>query len=1502
MLHALRLLPGGPQLAQLCALLALWLLGAGPAPAQTITQAEYFFGADPGYGQGTPIPVTAPAPALRNLTFTANVAGLSAGFHQLAVRSRDAAGSWSLPTLRSFYYEAAAPAAPNVTRVEYFIDTDPGFGNGTGVPLTPAPVLTTAAFTADVSGLGAGFHRLCIRSRDAAGRWSLTAVRSFYYEPALAAVPNVTRVEYFIDTDPGFGNGISVPVVPGPDLARWTFSVDVGALANGPHRLLLRARDAAGRWSLVQTREFEKTDCSFSANYAAGLPAGSYAQSPGLPSAQLAFNSAAGSGQGTLVSDNTFIQADFGSPRSVSELRLALQAQAAVELRVEMQTSADLSAWTTAATYTVPLDGGQVYLLARALPTPAANVRGVRIQFQSALGPLTSPILVNGAGVFLAGCPPTISSFTPTGGAAGTSVVVTGTNLTGATGITFGGAAATGFAVNGAGTQLTVAAPAGGSTGPICVTTPAGSACSASSYTYPPAAPSLALTSAGPQQICAGNPLGLSFAVGGAGLPPASTITAQLSDAGGSFTSPTVIGSTAFGGVGTGVVQVTVPASAVAGSQYRVRLVSPNPVLTSNESGLWTIISLAGVTAASNSPVQAGATIQLTAGGVPAGAVLQWSGPNGFASAQPSPQIPNATTTAAGTYTLTVSQAGCSVQRTLSVSVVQNLLYTGQFAGTFCPGSSLSVPYTTQGTFATPTDISAYLFDAAGPPNNGTIIGTVPNVSGTNLSGSIPATIPLNARPGRRYRIVLMATDGSFEVVNDNGSDLTIQGRFTWTGGTSSDWFDARNWSCGQVPTRSSTATIASGPFQPVVTGSGAEVETLSIEPGAALQVVSALRLYGNVSNYGTWSGAGQTIFAGSGTHTISGPVPLQLGGVVINAGATLRLTQHLHVAGNWVNNGVFDAATNTVVFNGTTPQTVAGTGQLRFNGLTVQNTAGLSVDGPVYLRGNLMNNGRLITGSHPWYCVGTAAQTLGGTTATPIRFHDLLIQNPAGVTLTSAYGVSHVLTLTSGNLASNGHLTLHSSATGTAMVVNPAGGGVVTGRATMERFITGAGSSGYRHYASPMQLGSATVSEFADDLPRLELNPAYNTQGNTVSPFPTFFQYEESRLNAAANGFDQGWMVPTAADNLQPGRGYSAQTAPTTTVDVSGLLQNGTLTVPLTRGGQAGSGWNLLGNPYPAPIDWDLVPASPGVDKALYVFAPSGPYTGAYQSYVNGIGQNGGSKDVAAMQGFFVRATAASATLSLSNAVRHTSYLSPTFNRAGAGTTTKPLVRLEARNAQGQADEAVLYFEPQAGQIYQPGFDAYKVQLNGSGRPSLWSQAGNDALSINGLPDLATAGVVPLGVRVSQAGQHTLVLTAQHLPAGTQIMLEDRLLGRQQNLALDSVYQFTMHPDSVRQRFYLWLQPRLTAAAVGQLQASVSLYPNPTAGAVTLTVAGLRAPGAVPAEVLNFIGQQVRTLSLPVRQGLISQELNLRELPAGVYTLRLHTAEGTLVRRLVKQ
>jgi uncharacterized repeat protein (TIGR03803 family) len=77
---------------------------------------------------------------------------------------------------------------------------------------------------------------------------------------------------------------------------------------------------------------------------------------------------------------------------------------------------------------------------------------------------------------------PAILSFSPGSGPVGTPVTITGTSFTGAKKVTFGGVKATVFSVD-SDTQITATVPTGAKTGKIQVTTPGGTATSATDFT-----------------------------------------------------------------------------------------------------------------------------------------------------------------------------------------------------------------------------------------------------------------------------------------------------------------------------------------------------------------------------------------------------------------------------------------------------------------------------------------------------------------------------------------------------------------------------------------------------------------------------------------------------------------------------------------------------------------------------------------------------------------------------------------------------------------------------------------------------------------------------------------------------------------------------------------------------------------------------------------------------------------------------------------------------------
>ncbi|RAK70533.1 DUF4394 domain-containing protein [Hymenobacter edaphi] len=648
----------------------------------------------------------------------------------------------------------------------------------------------------------------------------------------------------------------------------------------------------------------------------------------------------------------------------------------------------------------------------------------------------------------------------------------------------------------------------------------------------------------------------------------------------------------------------------------------------------------------------------------------------------------------------------------------------------------------------------------------------------------------------------------------------------------------------------------------------------------------------------------------GSGSN-LTGLAAFLTPGPVITAGLTWTgaVSTDWGTAGNWSPAQV-PTATDNVTIPDVANDPVVSNAQQAAN-ITLASGATLTTanGGTLTVNGSFTNNGGTTLGSGTGTIAftGAAAQTISGTTT----FFNNLTAGPAGVTASAPVQVQRVLLL-NGNLASGGNLTLLSNATGTAHVVN--NGGAVTGNATVQRYVdTGLNAGpGYRHFSAPVV--GTTVSDLATAGFSPVVNPAYNSAPvpNNVTPFPTVFGYDETRVNTSGNpaprDFDRGFFSPNAtSDPMVPGRGYTVNIPAGQTPDFVGVLGNGPVILGgLTRGTQTESGWQLLGNPYPAPLNWDAVGRT-NVDGAVYVYRSTGQYAGTYSTYVaGGAGTNGGTNVLGSGQGFFVRVStpgSSNGQVSFTNAARFTTYQSPVFQRPAA--ITGPLVRLALQAASGPADETVVYLEPGATAGFDASMDAYKLQAGGA--PVLASPIdASTRLAVNALPPLSATAperVVPLHVQALQAGPHTLrAAELLNLPAGTYAYLRDADTGTLVDLQTQPSYAFTLATTGLTTRFSLLLtQNRVTATAPAALSQQVGLYPNPARTQVTLQLPASLAQQPVAVSVLNALGQQVLTRVLPAaRPAQSALTLPLAGLAKGVYSVRLTTAQGIVTKRLV--
>ena len=632
--------------------------------------------------------------------------------------------------------------------------------------------------------------------------------------------------------------------------------------------------------------------------------------------------------------------------------------------------------------------------------------------------------------------------------------------------------------------------------------------------------------------------------------------------------------------------------------------------------------------------------------------------------------------------------------------------------------------------------------------------------------------------------------------------------------------------------------------------------------------------------------------------------------------------------------------ATDVVFVNGSSLN-----GALTCRGLNIFSGSTLTVGAANLLSvsGNLTNSGTLDGTGADLELVGTGAlanQTFSGTGAT---FRDVVIgvvSNTTTKTLSAPLSVSRNLQLQgTTTLAAGGNLILLSNASGTARLLELPAGANVTGNVTVERFVPGTSGRRFRYLSAPFASGPSIANSWQQQIhitgsgtggticPSLtaHTNGFDATMSNAASMF-TFNEIGSTNTNVGGNNggtiYTNAWLsvANTASTNLTWGTGYrvfvrgnrsqgcdllnGTNPAPSNvTLSGSGTLKTGNASFALTYSPSNGEGWNLVGNPYACPINWDAAGwTRTNVDNMVWIFRPAGNHFSTWNG-ATGLGANFGSNVIESGGAFFVKANASSPLLVATEAVKTgNSPATPLFK-----TNIKAL-RVNFVKPGELADELVVAMSPEA----QDGLDAMDSEkMTNPGLNIYAKDAVGNENAINTFKAAQAETVVPVAVNSTFTGSHTFSFKGETEFNAYDVLLEDRFLGVIQLVNTNPTYRFDITANTLtfgENRFRLIFVNRgdfdylkRIEGIYKNMNGVVNMYPNPTLQTTSVQVPNMSGNMA-QVKVYNAVGQELMSFSSAINKGNASFEVDLGVQSSGIYFVEVIDELGKVSKgKLVK-
>jgi uncharacterized repeat protein (TIGR03806 family) len=513
-----------------------------------------------------------------------------------------------------------------------------------------------------------------------------------------------------------------------------------------------------------------------------------------------------------------------------------------------------------------------------------------------------------------------------------------------------------------------------------------------------------------------------------------------------------------------------------------------------------------------------------------------------------------------------------------------------------------------------------------------------------------------------------------------------------------------------------------------------------------------------------------------------------------------------------------------------------------------------------------------------------------------PTECNNLIVGVDEDVILNGDYNLSSnssIEILEGGSLTINGNLTIEGQVTlnsisnkFSSLIVN----GICVGNVTYKRHVNAFnGSTGNDLISSP--LSGEKFGDFAANNPNLFENPS-NPQQKLFGPF-----------NESSGTYEIYSTITNADSYLVKGMGYRAARDSTedvtngTTLTFNGEIETNNVDIALTRTGPPFEGWNLVGNPYPSYIDFDLF------FQHNIATIESGTYQAVYG--YDGDANNGwtvlnnATTDIliAPGQAFFVKSKLGGGSVQFTPAMRVQGDSDDFIQGRSSSAHHGHLKLLASSNDSNYSTD--FYFNDNATLGLDPGYDA--SIFNGTIPDfSIYSHLVEGdydvAFAIQTLGSNALNNVtIPLGVHASQGQNVTISISETDIPSSVKVYLEDTV-ENSFTLLNTSAYSFTAISDiSGVGRFYL----RFENAALGieePLLNDLSIYTDYIEKSIVIK--GL-LQNNTDLKLYDIHGRKVLIDRL---QSTNSRHvINIEHLSSGIYILELsNTNNSKRIEKLV--